>query len=466
MQVFLQGKLLGLDAFVSSGGPDFQAFAGRCLYCSILSEAIPRAVLDHCGLSHQLLGASGGGHFLLVLTDESLPAANEFLVAATRRLAEVSSGLLRLAWSSTENLGDWSDVRKRLQERLEQWRGLNALEPEGFFQPFAPTGTPDALFRSLYATQPTSLAVRFDLESALLLAPAGEPLPLAHHAAPDAAGEAAASLAVLADRANGAKVWGILRADVDQFAHRLRRAQTIEEHLQISVFFRQFFSGEVQVLCSQGEFWQKVTVLYTGGDDFAVAGAWDSLIPFAREMERLFKISVEEFLKEFPGPEGKSLSMAIALASRPDASPSDVFAEAGQLLGVAKASSKDCIHLLGKALDWKQLTAAAELKNTMLRMVNEFGCSPQFLSEMASFYRETDRILPSRASRQRAVRQERPWRFHRRLSRVLERPSKHREFQKVKNNLLAEFIGRNQSQVKLKPSGRVALQWARLAQDI
>lgn len=466
MQVFLQGKLLGVEAFVSSGEPDLQVFAGRCLYCSILSEAIPRAVLDHCGLSHQLLGASGGGQFLVVLTDESLPSANEFLVRATRRLAELSGGVLRLAWSATENLGAWSDVRKRLQERLEHWRGLSALDPETLFRPFASPDVPDDRFRTLYKGLPGSLSVRFDENADLLLSPAGEPLPLAHHSAPDESGEAGAALETLAQRSNGAKVWGILRADVDQFALRLKRAQTIEEHLQFSVFFRQFFSGEVQVLCSQAEFWQKVTVLYTGGDDFAVAGAWDALIPFAREIERLFKLSVEEFLKDFPGPEGKSLSMAIALAPRPDAPVAAVFADAGRMLDVAKASSKDSIHLLGKTLDWKQLAAAADLKNTMLRVVNEFGCSPRFLSEMAAFYRETDRVLPSRASRQRAVRQDRPWRFYRRLNRVLDRPSRRRDFEKVKTTLLAEFIGRNQSQVKLKPSGRVALQWARLAQDI
>ena len=29
------------------------------------------------------------------------------------------------------------------------------------------------------------------------------------------------------------------------------------------------------------EFWRKVTVIYSGGDDFAVYGAWDALIALA-----------------------------------------------------------------------------------------------------------------------------------------------------------------------------------------
>ena len=465
MQVFLQGKLLGVEQFVMSGGPALPAFAGRCLFTSLLSEAIPRALLDRFHLSRQLLGSSGGGQFLVVLTSETLPTANEFMVEVTRHLAAVSGGMLRLAWSATENLGDWSDVRRRLQDGMEKWRGLNALEPQGFFEPFPTVAPDDAAFTAFYEGLPASLSVKWDESAPMLLAPADEPLPLAHHAAPSDDGTGPATLEDMAARARGRKIWGVLRGDVDQFAARLRRAQTIEEHLQFSVFFRQFFSGEVQVLCSQAEFWQKIMVVFTGGDDFAVAGSWDVLIPFASEMERLFKLSVEEFLKEYAGPEGKSLSMAIALAPAPDAPLAAVFAEAGRLLELSKNTARDSIHLFGRTLDWKQLGSAAELKNTMLKLVDEHGCSPQFLGEIGAFYRETDRVLPSRASRQRAERQERPWRFHRRLNGVLERPARQRDFQKTRASLLSEFIGRNQSQVKLKPSGRVALEWARLMQD-
>ena len=80
----------------------------------------------------------------------------------------------------------------------------------------------------------------------------------------------------------------MLRGDVDNFGIRIRRAQTIEEHIQLSVMFKQFFAGELEVLCSMPEFWRKVTVIYSGGDDFAVYGAWDALIGLARELERLF----------------------------------------------------------------------------------------------------------------------------------------------------------------------------------
>ena len=106
----------------------------------------------------------------------------------------------------------------------------------------------------------------------------------------------------------------MLRGDVDNFGIRIRRAQTIEEHIQLSVMYKQFFAGELEVLCSMPEFWRKVTVIYSGGDDFAVYGAWDALLGLAREMERLFHRFAEQNLKDFAGPEGKTISMALALA--------------------------------------------------------------------------------------------------------------------------------------------------------
>jgi CRISPR-associated protein Csm1 len=465
VQVFLQGKLLGIEPFVEDASGGLDALAGRCLYTSLLSEAIPRALLDSLNLSRQLLGASGGGQFLAMLTSENLPQAHEFLTGVTRRLAETSRGRLRLAWSATENLGDWSDVRKRLRDQMVRWRGCNALDSEGLFDPFLPAGRDrdDTAFAGLFRALPASLSLAWDEAAPLMLSPGGESLPLACHAAPDEQMEGPAMAEDLAARASGRKTWGILRGDVDQFALRLRRAQSVEEHLQCSVFFRQFLAGELHVLCSQGEFWQRATILYTGGDDFAVAGSWDALIPLAREMERLFKQSVEEFLKDFPGPEGKSLSMGIALAEPATAAPAAVFSEAGRQLEIAKAAGKDTISVLGRTLDWKQLSDAAELKSTMMRLVEEFGCSPLYLGELAGFYRETDRVLPARTPRGRVDRQARPWRFHRRLNRMLEGPERHRDYQKARASLMSEFVARNQAQLKLRPSGRVALEWARLA---
>ncbi|MBI4891808.1 MAG: hypothetical protein HY821_14375 [Acidobacteria bacterium] len=463
MQIFLQGKLLGIDPFVQDARGGFASLAGRCLYVSLLSEALPRALLKKLGLAQELLGSSGGGQFLTVIPSENLADANAFLVDATRRIGALSGHRMRLAWASTENLGAWSDVRKRLDEAMDRWRGPDALEPAGLFEPFVPAEE-NEYFAGLHRALPDAAAAVYDPESPGLLRQEGEAHWLAIHCAPGANGQA--TLDELAERAAGRKAWGILRGDADQFAARLNKAQSVEEHIQLSVFFKQFFAGEVQLLCSRPEYATKVTVLFTGGDEFGVAGSCDVLLPFAREIERLFQRSSEELLREFPGAEGKTLSMAVALAPYAGACPTSVYAEAGRLLENAKSTGRDCISIFGRVLDWKQLTEAAELKDVMLRLVHEFGCSSQFLGELGAFYRETDRALPARGSRRLAETQQRPWRLHRRLNRVLDGPERNKEFQKVRNGVLSAFLTRGQAQLKLRPSGRVALEWARITEEV
>ena len=89
----------------------------------------------------------------------------------------------------------------------------------------------------------------------------------------------------------------------------------------------------------------------------------------------------------------------------------------GQRLEVAKSADKDCIWLLGRTLEWKQFAEAADLKDSLMRMVAEFGCSPQYLRDLCGIYRETQ----SKMSRRQARRMggERPWRYHRRIRRIL-----------------------------------------------
>jgi CRISPR-associated protein Csm1 len=106
-----------------------------------------------------------------------------------------------------------------------------------------------------------------------------------------------------------------------------------------------------------------------------------------------------------------------------------------------------------------------------MRMVSDFGCSPQYLRDLCGIYRETQ----SRVSRRQARRTggERPWRYHRRIRRILEaatsgrtRPAAQRaDFQKARTSLIADLIGRSAVTVKLRPAGRVALEWARLSAE-
>ncbi len=282
---------------------------------------------------------------------------------------------------------------------------------------------------------------------------------VARHAAPSDDSKTMAPVQTLARRAQGRSIWGVLRGDVDNFGLRLRRIHSIEEHVPLSVLYKQFFAGELEVLCSMPEFWRKVSIIYSGGDDFAVYGSWDALIALAREVQRLFHRFTEENLKEYPGAEGKTISMAIALAPETHYPLAAVYEEAGRSLDLAKSADKDCIYLLGRILEWRRLTDASELKDTVVRLVHDFRMSRQFLYQLRSFYRREAYSDGGPGETQRT------WRFERRFNRILS-GTRDREFQKLRTHLISELVGRKSAEVKLRPAGLVALEWARLVTEV
>ncbi len=388
-----------------------------------------------------------------------------FLRRRPRASARLSGGTLRLVWAATENLGDWTIVRKRLSEEMQRKQG--APLASGFAQ--TATAAPDTGYFAWLAEElrgANSIAwnpehpARIETgggKHSWPLGNAGDGIPLARHTALTDDDNAVAEPAVLGSRAAGRPIWGVLRGDVDDFGIRLRKLDSIEEHVQVSVMYKQFFAGELEVLASLPEFWRRVTLLYSGGDDFALYGAWDALIGFARELKRLLQRFCDESLKDFPGQEGKTITMALALAPEADSRLDAIFERAGERLNVAKATDKDCFHLLGRTLEWKQVADAAELKEELTRMVSDFGASPEYIRELCGIYRESRKTGGARAGRV-----ERPWRFHRRLNRILG-SSRSREYQKARASLVTDLAGKNPSNLKLRPSGRVALEWARLS---
>ena len=454
VQIFLRGKLLGIDEFLSSEGTlGDPAFVGRAKWASLLAEVLPRALLAELGLSKMLLGTSGGDQFLIVLPSEYRENAEVFLAAASADTAALSGGAIRTIWASTENLGDWSDIRKRINEELSRKEGT-PIQDASFFGETTPAPADDMYFAAFGESIRSATSVGWSPEAPAHIK-AGE----GKHSWPiDGSAESILFARHDAPERESRPVWGVLRGDVDNFVIRLRRLQNVEEHLQLSLTLKQFFAGELTIRCSMPDFWQKVSILYTAGDDFAVHGDWDALLPLARELQRVFHRFAEENLKDLPGPEGKTITMAIALAPTEDAPLASVYEEATANLELAKSTDKDCIYALGRILEWKQLADAAELKDDLTTLITSYGANDEFLHELAGLYRETAGTRGGRRSRAA----ERPWRYHRRLNRIL--PAvRDREGQKTRNSIITGFVGRNPANVKLRPGGRVALEWAKLA---
>jgi CRISPR-associated protein Csm1 len=485
LQVFLQAQISGTEEFLAAQSSDRQDampdLMGRCAWLTLAGEVLPRALLAELKLSPMLLGSSSAEQFLLVLAEEEVPRANEFLSRAADEIAKLSGNTLRLVWASTENLGAWPIARKRLDDALMAKTVAPLAGPARdvaeVFAPFAASTVEpgNTYFESLAQGLPTAKKVGWSAEQpAHLLWDSGQYswalkeqsgfdddgiLFPRRFATDDASGHPAA-LPQLAARAGGSHKWGILRGDVDHFDLHLRRVNSIEEHIHLSVMFKDFFAGELALLCTLPDFWRKVTILYRGGEDFAVIGTWDALVPLARELQRLFEKFVEQNTLMFPDLEARSISMGMAIA--PDAaSPAGaVFQEAGIQLQAAKAGEVGGFRLFGRTLEWKRLADAEELKTSMMRLVRDFRFSPDYVHDLASVYRES---FSGRAQRRnKAVKIDKPWRTFMRLSSVIPQ-GRGKELNNVRNAVITNLVGKKTAGLKLRPSGRVGLEWARLA---
>ncbi len=394
-------------------------------------------------------------------------------------MRELSGDTLQLIWAATENLGAWPVARKRLDDGLRAKISAplaGVVDAERLFAPLGQTSEPLAndYFAGFAAQLSTAAKVGWSIDRPAHLTwdegqytwPLKEQsdidddgISFPRRFAPNEAGTPA-SAAEMAERAEGTHRWGILCGDVDQFSVQLKSVASVEDHIHLSVLFKEFFAGELSVLCTLPDFWQKVSILYRGGDDFAVWGSWDGLLLLARELQRVFEKFAGHNVQAFPGLEGKTLSMALAIAPSLHSSASSVFHEAVVQLRQAKATEPGAFHVFGRAVEWKRLSDAEEVKDSLVRLVRDFGYAPEYINDLAAVYREA--FSGSRSGRKKAVRVDKPWRTYMRLSRVIPQ-ARNKEANNLRSAAITGLIGKRAAGLKLRPSARVGLEWARLA---
>jgi len=158
--------------------------------------------------------------------------------------------------------------------------------------------------------------------------------------------------------------------------------------------------------------------------------------------------------------EGKTLSTALAIAPDLDTSLAAAFEEAGANLRSAKANEAGTFHLFGRTLEWKRLSDAEELKSSLLHLVREHGFAPGYINDLASVYRESFSARALRRSK--AARVDKPWRTYMRVSRVIPQ-TRGKEVINLRNTIVTHLLGKKTAGLKLRPSARVGLEWARLA---
>jgi len=152
--------------------------------------------------------------------------------------------------------------------------------------------------------------------------------------------------------------------------------------------------------------------------------------------------------------------MSLSIAPESMTPLASVFLDAGAELRTSKSTEPGSFHLFGRTLEWKRLADAEELKAGLIRLVKDFKFPPGYINDLASVYREA---FSARASRRgNAVRVDKPWRTYVRLTTIIPQ-ARGKELNNVRNAVITNLVGKRTAGLKLRPSARVGLEWARLA---
>jgi hypothetical protein len=471
LQVFLHLQFRGIERFLAAA-PDNTGFADRVLWVSLLGEIVPRAFLRSKGLSPLLVGCSAGGSSLLLLPEPVVPEAVKYAAAIRSRVLQATNGDVELHWAHTENLGAWPNIWKRLQEALRRSRmtplrdsGLDAfrLAPDAALpaEDLAQAATP---WQGLAAQIEKATTVGWNPEEGLQFLADGGSLNWQLGISPDGIIVVVPDAAPqnLASAAHGQPAWGLLRCDIDGAAARLNMAGSAEDFLYLAVLYQGLVAGELQRIAAMPNHAGRVSVMYSGGDDFVVAGAWDALLGVAIEFHRVFTL----FAADLPGgreiAEGATVSAALSVAE-PGETLSTLWRRNHDALETVKCSGRNAFALFGRILNWPDLKEAEMLKGRMRKLREGYRCPPEVFAELEDFYgvRGAGEHLASVKARRRERSFDRPWRFHSRLRRLAGDRSGS-EFERQWRNLISDLLGQGQGLRQLRPAGKVALNWAQL----
>ncbi len=190
----------------------------------------------------------------------------------------------------------------------------------------------------------------------------------------------------LAEAADGAHWLGVLRMDVDDLGEVLRaglqghaalaRLSTLSETLRL------FFEGWVPQLCARyngGSKGHQVYLIYAGGDDLFVVGAWSALPQLARQIR-------DDFAR-FVG--GQHITVSAGIAIEHAKYPLYQLAEtAGHALDAGAKGlrpEKDALQFLGQGVGWDEFKQV-ENWHRRLRQMLENGMPRSLLTRLSEIH--------------------------------------------------------------------------------
>jgi CRISPR-associated protein Csm1 len=276
--------------------------------------------------------------------------------------------------------------------------------------------------------------------------------------------EVIAEFADMAAAADGVAWLGVLRMDVDSlgdvFKCGLGAQATLARMSTLSESLRLFFEGWVPRLCREYNRYDRggkdaLYLIYAGGDDLFVVGAWSVLPELARQ--------IREDFRRFVGGDHVTLSAGIALEHEKfplyqlAANARHALEDHAKEFRRPTGRAKDALSFLQTAMGWEDVATIAEWKDRLLKMLTP-ATGPALpraflmrLMEIHALYAE-NRARWRRAERQGEITREQleelvhydrwQWQLVYHLGRFGERYAEHKEtIDRLQHELVREREG-------------------------
>jgi CRISPR-associated protein Csm1 len=266
------------------------------------------------------------------------------------------------------------------------------------------------------------------------------------------------TLGNISEKATGIKKWGALRMDIDNlskiFSEGLKN-KTISRMNMLSHLISLFFSVRVRNIIEEPEYKDKSIVVYSGGDDLFIIGAWSVLPEIAQKIYYDFR----EFTCCHPKI---TLSGGIYIA------PSDSFPvykaakEAGSAEEKAKeaedkkGNKKDKLTFFDEPLKWEtELKELEKIKDKIVKLLEDETSGKKMprslLTMLYSSWQDKELLKKNRISMVRI------WRLLYGLRRLVERYLKGEDEQTA---LLSDLRDTFIKDTELRENLDIAVRWA------
>lgn len=177
-------------------------------------------------------------------------------------------------------------------------------------------------------------------------------------------------LAFKAFKETGTEKLGILKMDVDNLGKLFSKGfadnkRTPSRLMSLSRSLQWFFEGYLNTLLQTDEYKDYLYVIFSGGDDLFIVGAWHKVFDMAMLIEKEFR----EFVCE-----NKSVTLSASLLVVDEHFPVSRFAVlAEERLHKAKYESlhKNTINVFGQNLSWEEFRKAKCIKEQIVKMIDD-----------------------------------------------------------------------------------------------